>query len=371
METVCEKDKCVGCGACSAVCPRNAIQYEESFFACNAFKNEKCINCHRCIQVCQQINPPELKEPIYWYQGWNLQTDIRERSTSGGIATGIAEEFIRVGGEAVLCGFGHGQLQYSLVDEPTEVEKYAGSKYIKSSMTDVYRIVEQRLNFGKKVLFIGLPCQVASLKNYINNTKQTNLYTIDLICHGTPSIQTFDLFIRDALGPQYDIRRIDDIRFRGKNGYHIFLNGKSLVNERLLDRYTIAFINGLSYTENCYSCRYAQINRVSDLTLGDSWGSELPSSEKKKGISLMLCQTEKGKGLLSLGQIERRYVDIEKAISFNHQLKYPTPPNKNRKKYIKVLSRNGTFSKAVFKALPWTCFRQDAKKFLIDVGLLK
>ena len=35
------------------------------------------------------------------------------------------------------------------------------------------------------MLFIGLPCQVAALNNYIKDKK--NLYTVDLICHGSPS----------------------------------------------------------------------------------------------------------------------------------------------------------------------------------------
>ena len=40
----------------------------------------------------------------------------------------------------------------------------------------------------------------------------------------------------------------------------------------------------IDYTENCYSCRYASQSRVSDISLGDSWGSELSEEEKKKGI---------------------------------------------------------------------------------------
>lgn len=42
------------------------------------------------------------------------------------------------------------------------------------------------------------------------------------------------------------------------------------------------FLGGLFYTENCYECKYAQLNRVSDITIGDSWGSELPTEEQKK-----------------------------------------------------------------------------------------
>ena len=56
----------------------------------------------------------------------------------------------------------------------------------------------------------------------------------------------------------------------------------------------ISFLTALSDTENCYSCKDAQEKRPGDITLGDSWGTELPENEWKKGISLILCQTEKG-----------------------------------------------------------------------------
>lgn len=46
-----------------------------------------------------------------------------------------------------------------------------------------------------------------------------------------------------------------------------------------------------------YSCQYAQTNRVGDLTIGDSWGTEM-TEELSKGVSFVMCQTEKGKALL-------------------------------------------------------------------------
>lgn len=37
------------------------------------------------------------------------------------------------------------------------------------------------------VLFIGLPCQVAAIKNLVRiTTVKGNLITVDLVCHGTP-----------------------------------------------------------------------------------------------------------------------------------------------------------------------------------------
>ena len=49
----------------------------------------------------------------------------------------------------------------------------------------------------------------------------------------------------------------------------------------------------IDYTGECYSCRYKVHNRVSDISLGDSWEVNCLS-----GISLVLCQTKKGEELL-------------------------------------------------------------------------
>lgn len=82
----------------------------------------------------------------------------------------------------------------------------------------------------------------------------------------------------------------------------------------------MAFLNGLSYTENCYSCHYAQTERAGDITIDDSWGTEL-SGELSKGVSLALCQTEKGRELLDMMDFNFYDVDIDAAIIFVISLK--------------------------------------------------
>ena len=61
--------------------------------------------------------------------------------------------------------------------------------------------------------------------------------------------------------------------------------------------------------------------RVSDITLGDSWGSNLDIQEQRKGISLILNQTQKGKELLEQSELELMDVELNRAIEHNHQLR--------------------------------------------------
>ena len=42
-------DKCIGCGACGAVCPSGAHRFEEGR---HVFLRERCTACGRCAEVC-------------------------------------------------------------------------------------------------------------------------------------------------------------------------------------------------------------------------------------------------------------------------------------------------------------------------------
>ena len=48
------KDECCGCGACYAICPKNAItMVEDEFgFLYPKIDSSKCIKCYRCVQIC-------------------------------------------------------------------------------------------------------------------------------------------------------------------------------------------------------------------------------------------------------------------------------------------------------------------------------
>ena len=115
---------------------------------------------------------------------------------------------------------------------------------------------------------------------------------------------------------------ISNISFRRNNEFNIYGDLNKIVPNGIMDFYTLSFLKGLTYTSNCYSCRFAQIKRVSDITLGDAWGSCLPDDQQRKGISMALCQTNKGKKLLHSADLVLYPFDISTAIESNHQLDY-------------------------------------------------
>lgn len=364
MKTVCELNKCNGCMACSSVCPKQCITVKDTINAMNAEINETaCINCKLCERVCPNITKPEKNKPIEWKQGW-AEKDIRSKSTSGGAASAIIKSFIQSGGYVASCLFKEGQFLFDTTNDMEVAKRFAGSKYVKSNPEGIYKKVQERLKTDK-VLFIGLPCQVAALKNYIKN--QENLYTVDLICHGTPSSKLLEQFLSER---RYKLKELKDVKFRTKTDMGLSVDGERIYLSRVTDDYLCAFLESIDYTENCYSCQFASLERVSDITLGDSWGTEY-KEEEKNGISLVLIQSEKGKELVDKSGLELKDVDLDNAVANNHQLSHPSILSPKRDKFLNMIKTGKSFKKATFAVLPKMVIKQKIKLVLIKLHVLK
>lgn len=369
MKSVCKIDMCAACMLCVDICRQNAITVEINIMSCNAFIDEiKCIKCNKCMKICPQNNILNKKSiPVGWYQGWASE-EIRCKSTSGGFAAAIMMSFLKENAVVCTCGYVDGEYKYMFINKKDEIQKFIGSKYVKSNPQGIYKSIEELLQLGTKVLFIGLPCHVAALKNYINHN---NLYLVELICHGTPSLQLLRQYFNEKKG----IFTYRNIKFRNKKVEDFEKNNdihyKHLSDIGEYDYYTLAFLFGLSFTDNCYECKYASIERISDLMLGDSWGSELSKAEQNKGISLAFYQNEKGKELLEKSDLHLFDVDLKKAKKFNHQLNEPANKSYRRNIFFSIINKHMKFRTAVWCALPGLCIKLSLRTFLSKMGLIK
>lgn len=46
------------------------------------------------------------------------------------------------------------------------------------------------------VLYTGTPCQIAGLYKFLGKSYQNQLITLDLVCHGVPSLLVFETYLR-------------------------------------------------------------------------------------------------------------------------------------------------------------------------------
>lgn len=366
MKIVCKLNKCVGCHACEDLCPKGAIRIVDDVENLNAVIDEKrCINCNICDKVCQVNHPIEKVKSVKWFQGWSKSDEVRQKSSSGGLAAELSRTIIKEGGVVCSCVFEDGQFIFKFAECIDDLNKFTGSKYVKSNPYGVYKKIKEQLNEDKTILFIGLPCQCAAVKKATESVRNGKLYTVDLICHGTPSPEILNTFFN-----QYhcNLEDIKTIRFRDKGKFSLKKDDKHIVTPGSMDCYSIAFLNGLIYTENCYECVYADSQRVTDVTIGDSWGTELP--ESGKGVSLIICNTEMGKELVKRSNVYLTDVSIENAIVSNPQLRSATAMPAKRDAFFSGYKQGQKFNWLVMKCCTKKWFRQFVKRQLIKAKIL-
>lgn len=341
MEQICPTQYCTGCAACANRCPKHCISMVEIGRLGHLYPridSKTCIDCGACQKVCPAIHPVEIRKPFTAYAGWDKNDEEYITSTSGGAASAFSRWIISQGGVVYGCSMSGVEARHIRVDNIQGLYKLKGSKYVQSTIGDCYKQVRDDLRHNRKVLFIGTPCQVAALKSLIGKDNP-QLYTVDLICHGVPSLIQLKRHINKITKGKIP----DEVYFR-KGSYLLLLlllNGKEiyrseLFKQRYKDSYYNAFFDGFSYRESCYHCRYANSERCSDITIGDFWGlrGELPFAHPH-GCSVLLPLTDKGNELLSgisdgFHLFER---SVEEAVLGNDQLRHPKRKNWRIKLY--------------------------------------
>ena len=86
------------------------------------------------------------------------------------------------------------KLEHIRIDKQESLYKLRGSKYLQSNTKNTFELVKNDLNNGVRVLYVGTPCQIAGLKNYLGKDYE-DLLLVDLVCHGVPSQKLFDKYI--------------------------------------------------------------------------------------------------------------------------------------------------------------------------------
>lgn len=182
-------EHCSGCGACVQKCPKGCIAWEkgELGFQYPVIASDICINCHLCESVCpigKALDAPEIQVVSALV---NKNADILSHSTSGGAFTAIAENVLKQEGIVYGCSMEEGfQVRHIRVTEVAGLEKLRGSKYVQSDTGETFKLAEQDLKAGRRVLFSGTPCQIEGFKRFLGKAYE-NLLTIDIVCHGVGS----------------------------------------------------------------------------------------------------------------------------------------------------------------------------------------
>jgi len=308
--TLCPGNQCTGCAACLCGCPTQAISMQEDAegFLVPYIEKLKCTECGLCREICPSLTDIyELRfESPKVYAAWSLDESIRTDSSSGGMFSVLANHVLSNSGIVFGAAFDEKfKLQHYEAKTSSELLKLRGSKYLQSNVGNTYIKVKHYLDNSFPVMFAGTPCQVAGLYSYLNND-YTKLITCDLVCHGVPSQRLFDAYLRYLRSD--GCLKFDDISFRDKKKWNCatilhdnFVSGQDLFLTGQQAYFLKAFMLSFVYRKSCYSCKYARLPRIGDLTLGDFWGlgEDIPFyHDKSQGVSLLIVNSSRGKEVL-------------------------------------------------------------------------
>ena len=343
------KIDCCGCTACVHICPVKCITMREDGegFLYPAVDSQRCIGCRKCDEVCPARSLENGNTETDTYICYNRDDKVRKQSSSGGVFSLLSEWIIKQNGAVFGAAFdGDFEVCHIAAETEEELSELRGSKYVQSRLENAYPLTKKYLENKSMVLFSGTACQIAGLKKYLGREYE-NLYTVDVLCHGVPSPKIWKMYL-DDLKNRYGAD-IEKIEFRNKqNGWKNYcMNIEFADNQRYSvlhrdDEFMQIFLGNIDLRQTCYDCRFKDLPRISDMTIGDSWGVEgyMPDMDDDGGTSVVYVHSPKGRQMLDEIRefLNLREASLDKVLTMT-DVRKSVKKHPNRKKFFAGLER--------------------------------
>ncbi|MEA5404556.1 Coenzyme F420 hydrogenase/dehydrogenase, beta subunit C-terminal domain [Arcicella sp. DC2W] len=306
-----DKNKlCLGCGFCESICGKESVEMKlgiDGFFHPEVKKidieKEKVVK-----EICpglNVINDLEFEEnETIWgkieklYSGYSYDSEVRTKGSSGGIVSAIAihlletkivDSVLQVGGDA--NDYERNTLNISKTKE--DVLRCASSRYAPALIFN--EILHLLSDTNDVFCFIGKPCDISALKNFLNKYPQfKNRFklTVSIICAGMPSFSGTKAII-DEFKAELPVKNLI-YRGNGWPGYFSFIDKKGTAFRKT---YNDSWGKTLNRYLN-FRCKICPdgIGLQADIAVGDAWDTKdgYPDFTEKEGHSLIIVRTQQG-----------------------------------------------------------------------------
>lgn len=367
MNLFINKSECCGCTSCMNICTKNAISMiaDKEGFLYPKIDYKLCIDCKMCIKVCplkknginnefdsdykeeREVNPNEQ----FYYAAKHKDIDVIESSSSGGVFTALSDYILENKGSIYGAAFDENfVVKHMKAIDKSGRDKFKGSKYVQSSLNNIFSEIRNDLNNDMYVMFTGTPCQCSGLKNYIikSKTEHKKLYMCDFICHGTPSPLIWKEYI-EYLQEKFD-DKIVKFSFRSKrNGWKnaqieaVFLKGE--YNKECNSKYSFLklFRSLVVVRKSCFNCKFTSYNRNSDITIGDLWNIESvnPGFDNDKGVSSVIINSKNGVDWFNKVKYNLDYIQCSREECWQPHLEYSSVEPKIRSRFWSEYNEKG------------------------------
>ena len=325
---------CCGCTACASVCSHNAITMTPDAlgFLYPVVDKNKCVDCGLCEAICpfneHYDTSLNFEVPIVYGA---RHKDINEvmQSRSGAVFVAISDFILDSGGVVYgVCYSSQFKIIHKRANNKVERDEFRGSKYVQSDLIGVFRNIKNDLKSGLRVLFVGTGCQVAGLKNFVGAKLGRNLFLVDIVCHGVVSPNIWRDYI-SYLESQRQ-KKIVSFNFRDKITFGWSAHRETYKyegkDETMVSNYHL--YNKIYFRKSCSSCHFCNTKRVGDVTLADFWGwqkQRVALKDDDRGLNLVLINTPKGKTLFKSVMNDLIAFEVNNDSYLQPNLKHPTP----------------------------------------------
>ena len=322
---------CAKCGTCSVVCPNNLVKFKEK-----PFIQDECLRKGHgmCAEVCprQQTGSYDVRNRLdnleeYYY----AKSDISGQS--GGVVTKFLQNLLDDGeiDGAVVIGANHWKPVSVIVtsseglfdfNKNTDTSK---SKYAISSLEAIRDAGKMGL---EKIAVVGLPCQVAGLRNiqyhpFISkheaergkNGKPAKLPKIEYI---------LGLFCTEKFEYSELVGKVNDLNIPIDDVVKCDVKGKNFIVSTEDEDHPIG-LNEINASAGCLMCRDFDAE-LADISFGDKGSPE--------GFSTIIIRSEKGK-------IIEKYFDLNSDVKIDEIDFMRNFKNKRFEKEVERRKENG------------------------------
>lgn len=287
-------NECIGCGACAYICPTGTLTLDDIYKKIRSTFPISKVEERTFGRIRTKDEILGIFEKCYAVK--SKRGDVLRGSQDGGAVTSLlafALDEKMIDSAAITTADDNWVPEAKVATSYDELKEGLGTRYTyyPSGIG-----ISEAVNRGyKDIGFVGLPCQVGSLRRVITSDQPFTLgkekvkLLIGLFCMNIFKQGLMD-YVRDNVIPLADVRKVD------------IKGGKLKVFDKDDELHTVPLKDIAGYVnKGCHACR-DYTAELADLSIG-SIGS-------KPGWSTTVVRTDLG-GEILLGAIEKGYVEAE------------------------------------------------------------